>query len=200
MKLSTSNTFDVSEVSGTKSYQDLIPFFDFVNTFTSDVVQAFNKQITFTDNLNYTTQSLRLRHGVGVNIGKVNPLFISLKCETSFLTYSLSTLSDSSKLLTVYFKATHNVQSSVALWQAGTIVRYEVRDASPFHAGDVVKMSSFGTANNNGTFLVTEVDLSNNYLYVNNRKRTSATGDELKTTFVGEDALTYSVTLGMINA
>ena len=61
MKLTTSNTFDVSQVAETKSFQELEPFFDYINTFSSDVVQAFNKQITLSDNLNVTFKTLSLQ-------------------------------------------------------------------------------------------------------------------------------------------
>lgn len=200
MKLSTSNTFDVSQVAETKSFQELEPFFDYINTFSSDVVQAFNKQITLTDNLNVTFKTLSLQHGVGVNIGKITPIAVLIQSETPYIGYSLTTLADSSRMLFVYFKATQNVLATSAIWQAGTITRYKIQDVTPFSVGDVVKLQGFGTANNNNTCPIVEIDTTNKYLYVNNRKRTSATGDESKTSFVGDTLQTYVINVGFINA
>jgi len=200
MKLSTSSTFDVSQVASTKSYQELEPFFDYINTFSTDVVQAFNKQITLTDNLNVSFQTLSLQHGVGVNIGKVTPVGVLIQSETPYIGYSLTTLADSTRMLYVFFKEAQNVLANSAIWQAGTITRYKVQDVAPFSVGDVIKVISFGTANNNGTFPIVEIDTTNKYLYLNNRKRTSATGDESKTSFVGDSLKTYTIRLGLINA
>lgn len=200
MKLNTSNTFDVSQVADTKSFQELEPFFDYINTFSTDVVQAFNKQITLTDNLNYTQKSLSVQHGVGVNLGKITPLAIFIQSETPYLGYKLSTLSDSSKVLYVYFKTAQNILSNSAVWQAGTITRYKIQDVTPFSVNDVVIAQGFGTANNNNTCPIVEIDTTNNYLYLNNRKRTSATGDESRTTFVGSALQTYTISIGLLNS
>ena len=88
MKLTTSNTFDVSQVAETKSFQELEPFFDYINTFSSDVVQAFNKQITLSDNLNVTFKTLSLQHGIGINLGKITPIAVLIQSETPYIGYS----------------------------------------------------------------------------------------------------------------
>lgn len=200
MKLTTSNTFDVSQVAETKSFQELEPFFDYINTFSSDVVQAFNKQITLSDNLNVTFKTLSLQHGIGINLGKITPIAVLIQSETPYIGYSLTTMSDSTRMLYVYFKATQNVLATSAIWQAGTITRYKIQDVTPFSVGDVVKLQGFGTANNNNTCPIVEIDTTNKYLYVNNRKRTSATGDESKTSYVGDTLQSYVVNIGLINA
>ena len=109
-------------------------------------------------------------------------------------------MSDSTRMLYVYFKATQNVLATSAIWQAGTITRYKIQDVTPFSVGDVVKLQGFGTANNNNTCPIVEIDTTNKYLYVNNRKRTSATGDESKTSYVGDTLQSYVVNIGLINA
>lgn len=200
MKLTTSNTFDVSQVAETKSFQELEPFFDYINTFSSDVIQAFNKQITLSDNLNVTFKTLSLQHGIGINLGKITPIAVLIQSETPYIGYSLTTMSDSTRMLYVYFKATQNVLATSAIWQAGTITRYKIQDVTPFSVGDVVKLQGFGTANNNNTCPIVEIDTTNKYLYVNNRKRTSATGDESKTSYVGDTLQSYVVNIGLINA
>lgn len=164
------------------------------------MVQAFNKQITLVDNLNVSFQTLSLQHGVGVNLGKVNPITVLIQSETPYIGYSLTTLADSTRLFYVFFKEAQNILATSAIWQAGTITRYKIQDVTPFSIGDVIKVTSFGTANNNGTFPIVEIDSTNKYLYLNNRKRTSATGDESKTSFVGDSLKTYIVKVGLINA
>lgn len=198
MKLSTSNTFDISQISDTKTFEEISPFFDYVNGFTSDVVQAFNKRITFTENLNFTSLSLTLQHGTPTNIGKYSPIGIFFKSETPILSYSLTTNADSTINLSVYFKENHNTYTKSATWIAGTIVRYVVQDVTPLAVGDVVKLTNFSTASNNGTYLINEIDVDNNYIYVNNRNRTSTTGDEIKVGFSGSPLAKRAITVGLI--
>ena len=104
MKLGTSNTFDVSQIADTKAYEELNPFFDYINSFTTDVVTGFNKQINLRDNLDYTSIPLSVKHGTPVNIGKRNPMGLFIMSETPYTTYALTTNPDSSKNLIVYFK------------------------------------------------------------------------------------------------
>lgn len=200
MKLTTSNTYDVSQIADSKSYQELETFFDYINTFSSDVVQAFNKRISFTDNLTYESFTLSVAHGQGINIGAYKPLSVFIQSETPWISYKLTTNADSTKVLTVFFKETHNIFAKTAIWQAGTIVRYVVQDVLSYSVGDVVKFSGFLTRENNGNYLITEIDTDNNYLYVNNRNRTSATGDESKTGFGGTSLVKHSIVVGIINA
>jgi len=200
MKLSVSNTFDISQIADTKTFEEISPFFDYVNGFTSDVVQAFSKRITFTENMSYTSLPLTLQHGAPTNIGKYSPIGVFFKSETPILSHSLTTNADSTVSLSVYFKETHNSFTKSATWQAGTIVRYQVQDVSPFFVGDSVRITNFSTASNNGVFLVLEIDRDNNYIYVSNRNRTSATGDEIKVGFSGNPLAKRAVTIGLVLA
>jgi len=200
MKLGTSNTFDVSQIADTKAYEELNPFFDYINSFTTDVVTGFNKQLNLRDNLDYTSLALTVKHGTPVNIGKRNPMGLFIMSETPYNTYALTTNSDSTKNLIVYFKGAQNILVKEAVWQSGTIVRYLALDVSPYSLGDFITISGMGTANNNGSFLITEIDATNNYIYVINRNRTSATGDELKTAFVGAQPTSRNITLGILNS
>ena len=141
-----------------------------------------------------------LQHGVAVNIGKYSPIAVFIQSTRPYINYSLTTNSDSTKNFILNFRETHNVIAKSAIWQAGTIVRYLVQNSVAYSVGDVVKCSQFGTAANNGSFLVTEVDTANNYLYVNNRSRTSAAGDETKVGYSGDTLVKHSVVVGLINA
>lgn len=200
MKLGTSNTFDISQIADTKTFEEISPFFDYVNGFTSDVVQAFSKRITFTENMSYASLPLTLQHGTPTNIGKYSPIGVFFKSETPILSYSLTTNADSTVSLSVYFKETHNSFTKSATWQAGTIVRYQVQDVSPLSVGDAVKITNFSNISNNGVFLVLEIDADNNYIYVSNRNRTSATGDEIKVGYSGSPLTKRAVTIGLVLA
>lgn len=198
MKLSTSNTFDVAQISDTKTFEEISPFFDYVNGFTSDVVQAFNKRITFSENINYTSLALVLQHGIPTNIGKYSPIGLFFKSETPLLSYNLTTNADSTVNLTVFFKENHGCFTKSAMWVAGTIVRYVVQSVTPYSVGDVVNISRFSTVVNNGNYLINEIDSENNYIYVNNRNRTSATGDENKVGFSGTSLSKRVITVGLV--
>lgn len=198
MKLSVSNTFDVSQIADTQTYQEIQPFFDYFNQFTTDIVQGFNNGITFADNLKYFEKNIELKHGTAINIGKITPVSVFFRSTSPILSYKLSTNNDSTKNLIVYFKETQNILAKSATWIAGTTVRYQVQNISAYSVGDVVRFSEFGTAANNGTYLIVEIDSTNSYVYVLNHNRTSATGDETKTGYGGEDLVKYSITLGVL--
>lgn len=199
MKLSTSNTYDITPIANTQTYQEIPDFFDFFNSFTTDIVTGFNNQLTLADNFNYIESTLNVKHGIPINIGNVSIVTTFIRSESSVLTYKITTNNDSSKNLTVYFKESQNVLAKAAIWVAGTIVRYTIQNISAYNVGDVVIISNFGTASNNGTFLVTEIDNTNNYIYVINRKRTSATEDESRTGYVGDDLTKVSIVLGVLS-
>jgi len=198
MKLTTSNTFDVSAISDSQTYQDAQAFFDYVNGFTSDVVMAFNKRITFSDNMSYASIPLQVQHGTATNIGKYNPIGVFLRSETSILSYNLATNADSTLNISIFFKETHNTFSKSAAWQVGTIVRYQLQDVNPFSVGDVLRINNFTNAANNGVFLVQEIDVENKYVYVNNRNRYNALGDELKVGFSGAPLIKHPVVIGLV--
>lgn len=200
MKLTVSNTYDVSQIANSKSYQELQTFFDYFSSLTTDVVQGFNKNITLGDNLNFQTISLVVKHGIPINIGKYSPIGIFLDTEANIVSYRLVTNSDSTKNLTIYLKSPQNCQAKAAIWQVGSVTRYTVIDTTPYLQGDIVSFSGFGTSSNNGNFLVVDTDSENNYLYVINRKRSSATGDELRSGFVGSVLDSVKVTMGIFNA
>ncbi len=199
MKLSTSNKFDVSQIADTNSFQDLEPFFDYINSFVSDVVQGFNKKISFADNINYTPLPLTVQHGVPINIGNYSPIGVFITSETPFSYYELDTNNDSTKNLTLRFKTPQNVFAKSAVWQMGNVIKYKVLDASPYSVGDVAAVAQFGLASNNGYFLIVDIDEENDYLYVLNRKRGDATDDENRTGFVGVTLAKYRITAGIIN-
>jgi hypothetical protein len=185
-KLDTA-TFVPEEVINTKIGSDIAPMAEYLAEMSFDTISILNNGITFTDNFKKYVNILEIKHGVPIilsNLNEQNIRNIYFKCTTPILTYKLYTIGNTASL-TVWFKKTINVLSDQALWQAGTIVRYRCKDVSNLLVGDVVKVSGFGTSSNNGTLLVTEIDTTNNYIYVNNRQRTSATGDETRTSFAG---------------
>ncbi len=197
MKLSTSTVFDVSVVSGTNSYKELTPYFDYLGVFTTEVVQAFNKRVNFSDNFEYEEKSLSLQNGVSVSLGDRTISSILVRCTTPVLSYRLIVGSDSKKYLSVFFKDTRNVKAKYVNWVSGTVVKCQIEDATNVDLGDFVNISGFSTAANNGTYQVISMDTSNRILYLNNFNRTSSTGDELRTGFTGAAKKTYSCVVGI---
>jgi hypothetical protein len=197
MKISTSSTFDTSTVANTQSFQELNPFFDYMNAFTTDVIQAFNKKITLADNISYTEKSLTLQNNSPLVIGDITVKGVFINSTTPVTSYKIEANSANKKVLTVYFQDTHNIKAKSAVWVAGTTVKYLTDSTSTVTIGDFVNVSGFGTAANNGTYQIIGID--GNYLYLNNYNRSSATGDELKAGYVGSDRKTYSITLGVLS-
>lgn len=198
MKISVSNTFDVSTIANTQSFQDLEEFFDYSNKFTSDVVEALTKKLTLNDNFTYTEQLLTVTHGVPINLGQISFSYTLIKSTVPILTYYSYQDSSANYLLTVYFKQAQNALAQSAVWVAGTTTKYFVQNIGNYSIGDSVTFSGFGTATNNGTFLISAIDSANKFLYVQNYKRTSATGDETRTTYAGSAQVKNNITLGLI--
>lgn len=65
-----------------------------------------------------------------------------------------------------------------ALWQSGTTVRIDMANTGNIQVNDIIDVSGFANASNNGQFTVTNV-LLNSFIEVENSARTDATDDEI---------------------
>lgn len=200
-KLSTTEVYDKSSIANTNSYKEIETFVDYQIDFATDIVQSYFNGITIKENLKQASFDLTLAHGTTVNIPLTSEYTISgIKSITPIRSYSLSRTTTNTVRLTIYFDKTISIKSDQALWQSSNIVRYRTIPGSIAYLklGDFIKIANFGTAANNGTFQLIEIDTDNNYLYVLNRSRTSATGDETRTTFAGDTDEKESITITFI--
>jgi hypothetical protein len=199
MKISISNTFDISTVANTKSYQELQSYFDYANRFTYETVQALTKKLTLNDNFSYATLNLSVSHGEPIVLKITSYSHILINSIIPILTYDISQNSLSQYVLTIFFKQTQNIFANSATWVAGTIVKYSVQNIQNYSIGDVVIFSGFRNQTNNGTFLIVGIDSDNSFVFVQNYNRDSATGDEILSTFTGKSLVKNFVTIGVIN-
>jgi hypothetical protein len=199
MKISISNTFDISTVANTKSYQELQSYFDYANRFTYETVQALTKKLTLNDNFSYATLNLSVSHGEPIVLKITSYSHILINSIIPILTYDISQNSLSQYVLTIFFKQTQNIFANSATWVAGTIVKYSVQNIQNYSIGDVVIFSGFRNQTNNGTFLIVGIDIENSLVFVQNYNRDSATGDEILSTFTGKSLVKNFVTIGVIN-
>jgi hypothetical protein len=199
MKISISNTFDISTVANTKSYQELQSYFDYANRFTYETVQALTKKLTLNDNFSYATLNLSVSHGEPIVLKITSYSHILINSIIPILTYDISQNSLSQYVLTIFFKQTQNIFANSATWVAGTIVKYSVQNIQNYSIGDVVIFSGFRNQTNNGTFLIVGIDIENSFVFVQNYSRDSATGDEILSTFTGKSLVKNFVTIGVIN-
>jgi hypothetical protein len=199
MKISISNTFDISTVANTKSYQELQSYFDYANRFTYETVQALTKKLTLNDNFSYATLNLSVSHGEPIVLKITSYSHILINSIIPILTYDISQNSLSQYVLTIFFKQTQNIFANSATWVAGTIVKYSVQNIQNYSIGDVVIFSGFRNQTNNGTFLIVGIDIDNSLVFVQNYNRDSATGDEILSTFTGKSLVKNFVTIGVIN-
>ncbi|MFM2009622.1 MAG: hypothetical protein RLZZ479_12 [Bacteroidota bacterium] len=199
MKISISNTFDISTVANTKSYQELQSYFDYANRFTYETVQALTKKLTLNDNFSYATLNLSVSHGEPIVLKITSYSHILINSIIPILTYDISQNSLSQYVLTIFFKQTQNIFANSATWVAGTIVKYSVQNIQNYSIGDVVIFSGFRNQTNNGTFLIVGIDIDNSFVFVQNYNRDSATGDEILSTFTGKSLVKNFVTIGVIN-
>jgi hypothetical protein len=199
MKISISNTFDISTVANTKSYQELQSYFDYANRFTNETVQALTKKLTLNDNFSYATLNLSVSHGEPIVLKITSYSHILINSIIPILTYDISQNSLSQYVLTIFFKQTQNIFANSATWVAGTIVKYSVQNIQNYSIGDVVIFSGFRNQTNNGTFLIVGIDSDNSFVFVQNYNRDSATGDEILSTFTGKSLVKNFVTIGVIN-
>ena len=63
----------------------------------------------------------------------------------------------------------------------------------------MVNFSGFRNQTNNGTYLIVGIDEDNNSVFVQNYNRTSATGDEILSSYSGKPLVKNYVTIGVIN-
>jgi hypothetical protein len=199
MKISISNTFDISTVANTKSYQELQSYFDYANRFTYETVQALTKKLTLNDNFSYSTLNLTVSHGEPIVLKISSYSHILINSIIPILTYDISQNSLSQYVLTIFFKQTQNIFANSAVWVAGTIVKYSVQNIQNYSIGDVVTFSGFRNQPNNGTYLIVGIDLDTASVFVQNYNRTSSTGDELLSTYSGSPLVKNYVTIGVIN-
>jgi hypothetical protein len=199
MKISISNTFDISTVANTKSYQELQSYFDYANRFTYETVQALTKKLTLNDNFSYATLNLSVSHGEPIVLKITSYSHILINSIIPILTYDISQNLLSQYVLTIFFKQTQNIFANSATWVAGTIVKYSVQNIQNYSIGDVVIFSGFRNQTNNGTFLIVGIDSDNSFVFVQNYNRDSATGDEILSTFTGKSLVKNFVTIGVIN-
>jgi hypothetical protein len=199
MKISISNTFDISTVANTKSYQELQSYFDYANRFTYETVQALTKKLTLNDNFSYSTLNLTVSHGEPIVLKISSYSHILINSIIPILTYDISQNSLSQYVLTIFFKQNQNIFANNAIWVAGTIVRYSVQNIQNYSIGDVVTFSGFRNQPNNGTYLIVGIDLDTASVFVQNYNRTSSTGDELLSTYSGSPLVKNYVTIGVIN-
>lgn len=199
MKISISNTFDISTVANTKSYQELQSYFDYANRFTYETVQALTKKLTLNDNFNYTSLNLSVSHGEPIVLKIANYSHILINSIIPILTYDISQNTLSQYVLTIFFKQNQNIYANSATWVAGTVVKYSVQNIQNYSIGDVVRFSGFKNQTNNGTFLIVGIDSDNSFVFVQNYNRTSATGDEILSTYAGSPLVKNYVTIGVIN-
>lgn len=194
-KLTTSEVYDISQIADTNTYKEVSTFIDYQIDFTRDVVESYYNGLTLNENLKKYSYNLSIAHGVPVTLTLKSPFTLSaIESLYAIRSYTVSRSTTNSIILTVWFDETLSVVADQATWIAGTIVRYRTNSVAGLKVGDVVTFSGFGTANNNNTCQITEIDTTNNYLYVNNRKRTSSTGDETRTSYAGtyQDKLTIT--------
>ena len=199
MKISISNTFDISTVANTKSYQELQSYFDYANRFTYETVQALTKKLTLNDNFSYSTLNLTVSHGEPIVLKISSYSHILINSIIPILTYDISQNSLSQYVLTIFVKQNQNIFANNATWVAGTIVKYSVQNIQNYSIGDVVTFSGFRNQPNNGTYLIVGIDLDTASVFVQNYNRTSATGDELLSTYSGSPLVKNYVTIGVIN-
>jgi hypothetical protein len=199
MKISISNTFDISTVANTKSYQELQSYFDYANRFTYETVQALTKKLTLNDNFSYSTLNLTVSHGEPIVLKISSYSHILINSIIPILTYDISQNSLSQYVLTIFFKQNQNIFANNAIWVAGTIVKYSVQNIQNYSIGDVVTFSGFRNQPNNGTYLIVGIDLDTASVFVQNYNRTSSTGDELLSTYSGSPLVKNYVTIGVIN-
>lgn len=199
MKISISNTFDISTVANTKSYQELQSYFDYANRFTYETVQALTKKLTLNDNFSYSTLNLTVSHGEPIVLKISSYSHILINSIIPILTYDISQNSLSQYVLTIFFKQNQNIFANNAVWVAGTIVKYSVQNIQNYSIGDVVTFSGFRNQPNNGTYLIVGIDLDTASVFVQNYNRTSSTGDELLSSYSGSPLVKNYVTIGVIN-
>ena len=199
MKISISNTFDISTVANTKSYQELQSYFDYANRFTYETVQALTKKLTLNDNFSYSTLNLTVSHGEPIVLKISSYSHILINSIIPILTYDISQNSLSQYVLTIFFKQNQNIFANSATWVAGTIVKYSVQNIQNYSIGDVVTFSGFRNQPNNGTYLIVGIDLDTASVFVQNYNRTSSTGDELLSSYSGSPLVKNYVTIGVIN-
>ncbi len=199
MKLSTSNTFDVATIAETKTYQEAKSFFDFVNSFVSEVVEGFRKKLTLRDNFNYNEKELTVTHGTPINLGVMPYTAIFMRSRQPILTYAIEQNNKSEAMLTVYFKVPHSIAAKSCLWQIGNTVKYEVLNANMYSVGERVAVTGFSNNVNNGEFIVAYVDNSSSTLYLLNPFRSDKTADEIKPSHVGKQSAQQKITIGVLN-
>lgn len=197
MKLTVTDTYDVAQISDTQAYKELQDFIEYVNTFNRDIVRSYFNGITLNENVTTRTVNLDIQHGVPIVLPNVTSYTISsINSRTPIRSYTLSRNASNALVLTVRFDQAIQVASDQAVWSIGQIIRYRLRDTSHISIGDFVTFSGFGTAVNNGTFMVTKID--GNYLYVLSDTRNTNTADETKTGFVGSTDAKINISASFI--
>lgn len=184
MKLSTTDIYDVSQISNTKAYEDLKDFIEYVNNFNRDIVKSYTNGITLGDNITSVTRNIELFHGVPLTLpGIPNYNIVSINSRTPVRSFNTFRNAQSDLVLTVWFDQAIQVLANRATWLRGQMVRYTALSTDNIKPGDFVTFSGFGNQPNNGSFQVLKVE--GQYLYCLNINRDSATDDEMKPGFVG---------------
>ena len=185
-KLTVSDVYDISQVSDSKSYEDLATFIDYQIDFTKDVVQSYFNGLTISENLKRFTYDLSLSHGQTITLPLNSPYTLSnIESLYAIRCYTLSRTTTNTVSLTVWFDEVIDIVSDSAIWVGSGIIKYRIKDASIFKINDVVRTTEFTTQANNITGQVMFIDVPNNILYVSNYQRFSATADETKSSFGG---------------
>lgn len=91
---------------------------------------------------------------------------------------AIGTDTDSNNIVdATYIINSASLVGETALWQSGNIVRIEMANTGNIQPNDILDISGFTNASNNGQFTVTAV-LLNSYIEIENSSRTDATDDE----------------------